>query len=75
MLGSIRHGFLDLEPRVHAVSWFPRYRSTKLGPFSYRYFPFSPMALKHRERQRGCALRHGVNQADGLPGMRRNQFA
>ena len=25
----------------------------------YRYFPFSPIALKHRERQRGCALRHG----------------
>jgi hypothetical protein len=22
------------------------------------YFPFSPVALKHRERQRGCARRH-----------------
>ena len=25
----------------------------------YRHFPFSPIALKHRERQRGCALRRG----------------
>ena len=25
----------------------------------YRHFPFSPIVLKHRERQRGCALRHG----------------
>jgi hypothetical protein len=25
----------------------------------YRHFPFSPIALKHRKRQRGCALRLG----------------
>ena len=25
----------------------------------HRCFPFSPIALKHRERQRGCALRRG----------------
>ena len=28
-------------------------------PSYFSYFPFSPIALKHRERQRGCALRHG----------------
>src|SRR5437870_3485364 len=25
----------------------------------YRSFPLSPITLKHRERQRGCALRRG----------------
>ena len=28
-------------------------------PSYFSYFPFSPIALKHRERQRRCALRHG----------------
>src|SRR6516165_2551048 len=40
---------LLLSPRV------PRANS----PQCLSFLPFLPIALKHRERQRGCALRHG----------------
>jgi hypothetical protein len=43
----------------------------------YRYFPFSPIALKHRERQRGCALRLGglLLRYCACPGFGSSRFA
>jgi hypothetical protein len=48
-------------PNVLSVpSFSPRLPTTHGSPpFIATPFPFSPVVLKHREQQRGCALRHG----------------
>ena len=48
-------------PNVVSVpSFSPRLPTTHQSAlFVATPFPFSPIAVKHRERQRGCALRHG----------------
>src|SRR5215472_13760605 len=47
-------------PNVLSALSFP---ASSYYPYSTLFvatpFPFSPIALKHRERKRGCALRHG----------------
>jgi hypothetical protein len=44
----------------------PRVRIPQFLRIVYRCFPFSPIALKHRDRQKGCALRSQTQTSYGM---------